>query len=212
MPQAICSSSEMKQGMFWSRASRAIAHSIPFGPHPITRSDLPRWCGEPRLERRASPAPCRRPRRPRWSGSSVEPHRFHFAQENEVGRAATAVDHFGSVNLTALRGQRRLHEHRGQPDAAGDQEVGRIGARAPGSSSRADPKCRFLLQAAPARAERCLDRPFWPESRLDRPGPTDIKENARGSSGSRPQAPRIITNCPGLADASDSQPTSCRTK
>ena len=51
MPHAICSSSEMKQGTSRSRARRATAHNIAFGPQPITRTRFPRW-----VSRRASSA------------------------------------------------------------------------------------------------------------------------------------------------------------
>ncbi len=58
-----------------------------------------------------------------------EAHRLHLAQQDEIGRAATAVDHFRSVNLTARRRQRPLHVHRRQPDPARDQEVDRVAPR-----------------------------------------------------------------------------------
>ena len=80
----------------------AIAHSIPFGPQPITRTDLPRcWAS------RASSAPGDQSlfadRAILGGKEERQPHRFHFAEKNQIGRAATAVNHFRSVDLTTLR-------------------------------------------------------------------------------------------------------------
>ena len=203
MPHAICSSSEMKQGTpaLARDARHRPEHRVGAAGHHAHRACL----GD--ASSRASSAA-----RHQALGADAavlggevqrQAHGLHLGEQDQVGGAAAAVEHLGAARPSRCAAASRPACTGGETDPPGDQQIDGIGAAGPGSWTRADPEYRARPRAAPARAAPYLGRPSWRESRPFRRARPPSGKTRGEAAGSRPQAPRTITNCPGFAAASE---------
>ncbi len=194
-----------------SRAMRPTAQSMAFGPHPMMRTDCPRcWSS------RASSAAVTNPSRPTEPSSVVRCRSSPsaFISDSSTRSALPRPPYSISLWLTrpACDAQAPCMNMGGSPTPPATSRSTCSGDGA-GKLVPSGPSTE-TVSPAPARSSKAVPRPTVLASTSAVPpvGSTDSSEKARGSSGSRSQSPRSITNWPGRASLSDWQPSSSITK